>query len=128
MRATLTISPYENWSHRGYNDEPGFFSSFHWGIGTGLTTVEILFEKYGDIFIDLDNNLAYGLNGCTVSNYTNKNETISLEVESDIHFVEPLKLVFRGKMAGPLQVAVNHELLGEFSPNELKDITWHFRK
>ncbi len=128
MRATLAISPYENWSHRGYNNEPGFFSSFHWGIGCGLTTVEILFQKYGDIFVNTDGGFAYGLNGCTVTNYQKENHTITLEVESNIHFVEPFKLAFRGKTGDHVQVVVNGERLGEYSANELeKGIFWYFK-
>lgn len=129
MRATLTISPYENWSHRGYNDEPGFFSSFHWGIGTGMTTVEILFEKYGDIFVDLERNLSYGLNGCTVTRFLKKAHQIDLDVVSNIHFVEPLKIVIRGKSGKKTRVVVNGKLLGEYNERELNEgITWYFKK
>lgn len=128
MRATLAISPYENYSHRGYNNEPGFFSSFHWGIGTGLTTEEILVEKYGDIFTDLNRGFSYGLNGCTVSQYSFDGEMVELEVLSNISFVEPLTLVFRSQfIKKSISVVVNGEKLGTFDVSELKNgIKWYF--
>lgn len=129
MRATLTISPYENWSHRGYNNEPGFFSSFHWGIGTGLTTVELLYERYGDIFIDYDGGFAYGLNGCTVSDYCVNGNTISMSVDSNIHYVTPLTMIFRGKLPDTTNVMVNRKNLGSFNPDNLqKGLQWYFQK
>ena len=128
MRATLTISPYENYSHRGYNDEPGFFSSFHWGIGTGLTTEEILVEKYGDIYTDLDKGFSYGLNGCTVSAYSFDGRTVDLEVVSNLHYVEPLTLIFRNSMKDqPISVIVNGKKLGSYGSSELNNgIQWYF--
>lgn len=129
MRATLVISPYENWSHRGYNNEPGFFSSFHWGIGTGLTTEEMLVEKYGDVFIELDKGFAYGLNGCTVTNFTLKGDSINLSIISNIHFVTPLKLVFRGTEKKHYKVTVNGNKLGEYDlPRLTGGIDWYFEK
>lgn len=129
MRATLAVSPYENYSHRGYNDEPGFFSSFHWGIGTGLTTEEVLIEKYGDIFTDLDRGFSYGLNGCTVNRYSFDGETLELGVVSNLSFVEPLTLIFRSDLnEQPITVIVNDERLGSFDVSELKDgIQWYFK-
>ena len=128
MRATLAISPYENYSHRGYNNEPGFFSSFHWGIGTGLTTEEILVEKYGDIFTELDSGFSYGLNGCTVNQYSFDGEHVELEVVSNLSYVEPLRLVFRSELKDKnVSVTINGENLGQFEISALNDgIQWYF--
>jgi len=128
MRATLAISPYENYSHRGYNNEPGFFSSFHWGIGTGLTTEEILVEKYGDIFTDLDKGFSYGLNGCTVNQFSFDGTEVKIEVISNLHYVEPLTIKFRSELKdNALSVVVNGQKLGDFDMTELKKgIHWYF--
>jgi hypothetical protein len=129
MRATLAISPYENWSHRGYNDEPGFFSSFHWGIGTGLTTEEILYEKYGDIYADIDRGFAYGLNGCTVTDYRKEGGTVALTVESNIHYVTPLKMICKAGDGKKIRLVMNGEFLGEFNSKQLaQGIEWDFKK
>jgi len=128
LRATLTISPYENWSHRGFNSEPGYFSSFSWGIGTGMVSVEILWERYGDILVNPAQKWAYGINGCTVRELSVSDGIIELTVESDINYVAPLKIVFKEAEKGYCVVA-NGTDLGEFSAEDLKQgVEWYFNK
>src|SRR6185437_14783683 len=65
-RSTFAIAPWENWAHTGHIDEPGALSSFHWGAGSAMTSVEIMSPVLGDAFIDLKNHTGVGFDECSI--------------------------------------------------------------
>ena len=64
-RSTFAIAPWENWAHTGYLDESGALTGFHWGAGSGMTSVEMMLPKMGDGLIDLRSKAAVCLNACS---------------------------------------------------------------
>ncbi|MHB8061086.1 MAG: hypothetical protein ACYDG2_00420 [Ruminiclostridium sp.] len=129
LRASLAVSPYENWSHHGYNDEPGVFSTFNWGLGSGMATIEMVWEKYGDVHISVAGKWAYGINGCTVSSLDISTGEICMDIESSINWTVPLRLVFRDLEDGMYMLKINREMLGTFNDNDLKrGIMWNYIK
>jgi hypothetical protein len=81
-RSTFAVAPSENWAHSGYPDEPGGISSYHWGTGSAMTSVEILLPAYGDAFIDLHAGRGVGFDQCTITDVEIAGDTISFRISS----------------------------------------------
>jgi len=129
LRSSFAVSPYENWAHDGYLDRPGVLSGFHWGLGSGMASVEMVWERYGDVLVNPSDRWAYGINGCTVKDFHVKGKQMQLRVESDLLWETPLLIVFRDISPGRYELFINGEPLGEFDADDLKKgIRWFFKK
>jgi hypothetical protein len=67
-RSTFAVAPWENWAHTGYKDESGAMTGFHWGPGSGMTSVQIMSAAMGDVLIDLRHDAGACLNACSLRN------------------------------------------------------------
>jgi hypothetical protein len=65
-RSTFAVAPWENWAHTGYIDESGALTGFHWGPGSGMTSIEMMYPKLGDVFIDAARANGVGFNACSI--------------------------------------------------------------
>ena len=81
-RSTFAVAPSENRAHCGYPDEPGGVSSYHWGTGSAMTSVEILSPRFGDAFIDLQAQRGVGFDQCSVTDIAIAGDTISFRISS----------------------------------------------
>lgn len=81
-RATFAVAPWENWAHTGYIDEPGSLTGFHWGPGSGMTSVEMMYPTLGDAFIDLRRNVGVGFNACSVRNLHARGDSILFDLNT----------------------------------------------
>lgn len=79
-RSTFAVAPWENWAHTGYIDESGALTGFHWGAGSGMTSIEMMYPTLGDAFIDLAHNNAVGFNACSVQNLKIQGREISFAI------------------------------------------------
>lgn len=70
----------ENYGHSGVN-ERSYQSGFHWGTGSALVTAARLKERYNDLFIDVENAVAIGMDGIVVKNVLLDGREIRLSVE-----------------------------------------------
>ncbi|MCX6003244.1 MAG: hypothetical protein NTX46_02250 [Chloroflexi bacterium] len=85
----------------------------------------MVWERYGDILVDAGNRRAYGINGCTVEDFSLKANTIHLKVISELEWEVPLRIVFRNVPLGKRSLVINGKHIGTFEPNELKTgISW----
>ena len=94
-RSTFAVAPWENWAHTGYIDQPGALTGFHWGTGSAMTTVEMLYPRLGDALIDLRARRGVGFNDCTISDVEIHGDSISFRVSSGLKN-QPLRVRFRG--------------------------------
>jgi hypothetical protein len=94
-RSTFAVAPWENWAHTGYIDEPGALTGFHWGTGSAMTTVEILYPSLGDALIDLRANRGVGFNDCTITDVTVHGKLITFHIDSRSK-KQPILVRFRG--------------------------------
>ncbi len=81
-RSTFAVAPSENWAHSGYPDGPGGISSYHWGTGSAMTTVEIMSPEFGDALIDLHAQRGVGFDQCTITGVKISGDTISFQISS----------------------------------------------
>ena len=98
-RSTFAVAPSENWAHSGYPDEPGGISSYHWGTGSAMTSVEIMSPKFGDALIDLHAQRGVGFDQCTITDVDITGDTISFRIFSSARERQFL-VRFRGIDAG----------------------------
>ena len=121
LRSSFPVAPYENWAHIGYVDLPGALSGFHWGQGSGMGSVEMVWDTYGDVVVDLAGNWAYGVNGCTVEKLVIEDNKISLDVKTSLQWNEPARVVFRNVPEGDYEVTINGQRLGRFTSAALSE-------
>jgi len=127
LRASFPVAPYENWAHVGFIDLPGALSGIHWGQGSGMASVEMVWDKYGDVLVDLAGNWAYGINGCTVEKLVVEDKTIGLEIKTDLLWDKPARIVFRNVADGDYELNVNGACGGRFSAATLAEgASWRF--
>ena len=81
-RSTFAVAPSENWAHSGYPDEPGGISSYHWGTGSAMTSVEIMSPEFGDALIDLHAQRGVGFDQCSITDVNIAGDTISFRISS----------------------------------------------
>lgn len=81
-RSTFAVAPWENWAHTGYIDEPGALTGFHWGAGSGMTSIEMMYPALGDAFINLDTKQGVGFNACSLRHVMVRNQSISFDLET----------------------------------------------
>jgi len=115
LRASFAVAPYENWAHMGFIDAPGVLSGFHWGQGSAMASVEMVWDKYGDVLVDLVGKWAYGINGCTVGELIVDEKKVALQIKTDLKWGEPARIVFRNVPDGDYDVIINGKKAGRFS-------------
>lgn len=81
-RSTFAVAPSENWAHSGYPDEPGGISSYHWGTGSAMTSVEILSPRFGDALIDLHARRGMGFDQASITNLEIAGDAVSFRILS----------------------------------------------
>jgi hypothetical protein len=81
-RSTFAVAPWENWAHVGFEDESGALTGFHWGAGSGMTSIEMMAPALGDAFVDLKNQAGVGFNACSLRNLRIDKTSIAFEVET----------------------------------------------
>jgi hypothetical protein len=81
-RSTFAMAPWENWAHTGYIDEPGALTGFHWGAGSGMTSIEMMYPVLGDAFIDLQRKMGVGFNACSLRNVRVDHDSISFDIST----------------------------------------------
>lgn len=80
-----TGSVPENYAHFGYDHAvPGFLDS-DWGAGSACQAAAYVQKHYGDVYVDLYRNEAFGINGCRVGGLRVEAKRLSLEVEKQIN-------------------------------------------
>jgi hypothetical protein len=94
-RSTLAVAPWENWAHTGYIDEPGALTGFHWGAGSGLTSVEMMYPVLGDAFINLHTGHGVGFNACSLRHVKVKNHSVSFDLDT-FPGLRPITVRFSG--------------------------------
>ena len=119
LRSSFPVAPYENWAHVGFLDAPGALSGFHWGQGSGMASVEMVWDRYGDVVVDLAGRWAYGINGCTVQKPVTDGQKVMLEIQTDLKWDEPARIVFRRVPAGDYNVVINRRHVGRFNSSDL---------
>ncbi|MGH9588585.1 MAG: hypothetical protein ACRD3F_16700 [Acidobacteriaceae bacterium] len=81
-RSTFAVAPWENWAHTGYIDESGALTGFHWGAGSGMTSIEMMYPTLGDVFIDLAHHAGVGFNASSIRNLAIQGRDISFDLSA----------------------------------------------
>jgi len=78
-------STCENYGHLGFDYGTLGYLEADWGTGSACQASAYVQKHYGDIFIDLPRERAFGINGCFVDEFKKEGDKIYLEVRK---FVE----------------------------------------
>ncbi|HET8637466.1 MAG TPA: hypothetical protein VFL96_11505 [Acidobacteriaceae bacterium] len=94
-RSTFAVAPWENWAHTGYIDESGALTGFHWGPGSGMTSIEMMYPKLGDVFIDVMHHTGVGFNACSIRDLMIRGHEISFAFDA-VPSLDPVHVGFAG--------------------------------
>ncbi len=86
----------ENFAHNGA-DGRTHRSGFDWGGGAVANAAALCRINFGDLFVDLDRNGAFGIDGIVVKNFQSGRESISLEINEQTGIDRNIKVVFLHK-------------------------------
>ena len=81
-RSGFAVAPWENWAHKGFDDEPGSLTGIHWGTGSQMATVEMMSGLLGDAFVDVARTQAVGFNASNVRNLRVSGADVHFDVET----------------------------------------------
>jgi len=74
-------SIYENYAHNGFDRVIWGYLEPDWGAGTAVYASAHAMKFYGDLFVDLKRDNAFGINGCNVKKLQREGSRIKLDVE-----------------------------------------------
>lgn len=118
-RSTFAVAPWENWAHTGYMDQPGALTGFHWGTGSAMTSVELLWPKLGDALIDVHARQGAGFDECSIEDVDVQEDAISFRLSSPA-LERSFRVRFKGLDAGrQYRVRWNDETFHTYSGKQL---------
>jgi hypothetical protein len=88
-RSTFAVAPWENWAHTGYEDVHGALTGFHWGTGSAMTSVEMMWPALGDVLIDIARAQGVGFNACSLKqlSVTGSSIRFTLDAPARMHTI-----------------------------------------
>jgi len=89
-RSTFAVTPWENWAHSGFKNQPGAMTGFHWGTGSAMTSVEIMSPMLGDAYVDLSHKQGVGFNAVSLTNLHAGGGRPEVQVSFDLQGVPEL--------------------------------------
>src|SRR6185437_12128929 len=113
-RSTFAVAPWENWAHTGYTDESGALTGFHWGAGSGMTSIEMMYPTLGDVFIDAARGNGVGFNASSIRDLKIHGHEISFTLDavpslralhvrfSGLDETAQYRIVWNGNQSGPM--------------------------
>jgi hypothetical protein len=120
LRAQFPVSPSENWAHQAYGGKAGV-SSFHWGTGSGLASIEMEENYLHDAVCDISAQRCVGVNGLNISAWRMDGPLIDLQINSPYTWTRrPVVVFYRGQASCEYRLSVNGTFEGRFTGKRLE--------
>jgi hypothetical protein len=112
----------ENYAHNPYDAPTTPVPSPHydWSVGAACAAFAEARNRFGDVWLDLSAGVAHGVDDVAVGGFERTPGAVSIELTSPSANHRVL-LKADGGEEGDLELRVNGELIGTFSPAELRD-------
>ncbi len=81
----------ENFAHGGINGTYGR-SDTDWGEAGALAASAFITNHYGDVYIDVGHNNAFGINGCRVEEFKKKGNLVMLKIKEELGYARNIVL------------------------------------
>jgi len=120
LHSVFAISPDLSWGRFGKDISGGMQPCIHWGTGSAVISAVILRNKFGDILIDLENELSFSLDDCVIQNLNLEKHSIDFDLYSSHENETHYKAVFLNCSYGVYSIKMNNKDLGTFSASELR--------
>jgi len=109
----------ENYGHMGKDVQIQSLIEFDWGIGSAATATAYTKNHFGDIFIDFQLNLIWGIDGILIKSFNFNKEDVNIEFEV-IERKKDIIIKSRANPIKPVKIFLNNILLGN-----TEDLTQH---
>ncbi len=88
-----TGSVAENYGHFGFDYRTTGILQSDWGVGSACFASAYALKHYGDVYVDVGRKEAFGINGCTVDDFSKEGTNLRLGVKK--HIDQGLELTIR---------------------------------
>lgn len=89
-------STSENYGHSGDDGATPGYIHFDWGSGSSASTAACVERKFGDIYVDVERQKAFGVNGCIIDEVAIKDgKPISFVMTKHILKLEEMKITLK---------------------------------
>ena len=111
---------YENFAHFGSNIRtPGYIEP-DWGAGTACTAAAEILRDFGGLYVDLERDCAFGLDGCEVRRMERRADATILSVRDFLGTKRPLDVVVHNPKAEQGELFVDDRSLGRITGETLQ--------
>ncbi len=119
-----TVRCYENYGHSGADEVTGV-TGISWGTGSSMTSLSIIQQNYGDLFIDIKEKWGKAVNFLWIENLKFSGNKISFDIEQPVKIKMEIKIVFNNPMpAVKYDVEINGKFVAELSTNGPAEIKY----
>ncbi|MHA1893440.1 MAG: hypothetical protein ACTSX4_02950 [Candidatus Helarchaeota archaeon] len=110
---------YENYGHCGRDKKILGYIMFDWGSASSSCAAALALMKYGDIYVDVKNHKAFGINGIIVLTQKFKENKITLSLRSEIDFARKLTMRFDNLELEKYEIVINKKKIGVKTKKQL---------
>jgi hypothetical protein len=112
-------SMYENYGHAGSDFRVPGQITFDWGVGTAAMATAYTKKHFGDLFIDFQEKLIFGIDGLLVKNFEFDENSVNIMCEQ---ISERTNIIIKARETPsiPVEIILNGNSIGKFTKDELK--------
>ena len=111
---------YENYGHSARDRKILGYIQFDWGSASASCSAALALMQYGDIYIDLEHQNVFGINGIMINEINIDDKIIELTLKSEVNLQKKVMLKFRAPKSEKYTLIINKRKLGSKSKKELE--------
>jgi len=113
-------SMFENYGHVGYDMHCSPFMLTDWGVGSSATAIAYVKNHYGDVFIDFQEKLVWGIDSISIKSFIFKENKLKINIET-LPKKKHILIKCRLPPSRDFEIIINDITLGKKSTKELSN-------
>jgi len=110
----------ENYAHAG-RDQLAGVTGLHWGTGSSVVSIHLIRERYGDAYVNVEEQWGVGIDGCRIPRVVVQGSSMIVELVDNLSVPRTIRLKFDKLSQSHYQLAVNGKAFIDISQEELKE-------
>lgn len=109
----------ENYAHSAFDQLAGV-TGLHWGTGSSVVSIHRITRRYGDAYVNVQDEWGVGIDGCRIPSVKVQNSSIAVEILDNLAIRRSIKVRFDKLSKSSYEVSVNGQSLGSIPSDKLK--------
>ncbi len=109
----------ENYAHSAFDQLAGV-TGLHWGTGSSVVSIHRITRRYGDAYVNVQDEWGVGIDGCRIPSVKVQNSSIAVEILDNLATRRSIKVRFDKLLKSSYEVSVNGQSLGSIPSDKLK--------